>query len=149
MYSWILTPIHSQKCAAAVFRQAPSPQQANDYVKMIIAQCPTAYPWWHVIVDLQTLFALLDSESAGKAGDFATYNHILILANLMFMRCGNTSYFPMMAEFMSTFRAAPRPNGLSLLKKSSPRPLATVHGKNPANTSCSLPLFLSCSCVGD
>ena len=123
---------------------APSPQQADDYVKMIMAHCPAADAWWHVIVDLQTLFALLDCESASEAGDFETYNHILILTNLMFVRSGNTSYFPMMAEFIAYFSRAPRPNGLSPLKKSSPRPLATVHGKNPANTCCSLVLLFSC-----
>ena len=99
----ILTHVHSQKCAAAVIKHAPSPQQVDDYVKMIIAHCPAADAWWHVIVDWQTLFALLDCEGAGETGDFDTYNHILILANLMFVRCGNTSYFPMIAEFIAYF----------------------------------------------
>ena len=102
-FTRILTHIHSQKCAAAVLKHAPSPQEADDYVKRTIAHCPAADAWWHVIVDLQTLFALLDCESAGETGDFGTYNHILILANLMFVRCGNTSYFPMIAEFIAYF----------------------------------------------
>lgn len=87
-------------CAETYLGHKVSCDEAEQYVKLVISLSPVADAWWHVLLDLQTIFALIDCETAGETGDFSTYNRILIFANLMFVRCGNTTYFPMMSEFI-------------------------------------------------
>ena len=58
--------------AATVYGARVAPLTCSGALRQVTAACPAADAWWHTIIDLHTVFAIIDTETAGDFGDFAT-----------------------------------------------------------------------------